>query len=672
MDLSTWDFDTNRPLALSGEWEFFWEELRPALSPQATSPDYVMLPDGGLWQNIKLDDEFLPNYGYASYRSVISFSGTQGELALKVPDMFSTCRIYLNGVDVFQAGTVGDSRSNTSSFYRTGIVRFTPRSGPNEFLIQVANYKERRGGINRSPVIGRGTAVESLYIESLAIDLLLCGSLLAIGLYHLCLYWIRRKDKSPLWFGLFCLIIALRSVIYGERFLFGLLHWMPWEVFNTLDHLSFYLGIPIFAEYLRSIFDKEISKPLFRIYQAMGIGFSLCLFLPPEVFNTTVIAYEVLTAGYVIYILVAIFRALSFKRQGSVTSVVGIFLFLGFGINEILHNLGVITTFNSLSLGLAVFLFTQSILLAMRFSKAFKDSEYLGESLMTTNSSLRRFIPQEFFHLLQRQEVDEIRLGDQVQQSMSIMFSDIRGFTALAEQMGAAKTFDFLNDYFGRIGHEIRANRGFVDKYLGDGFIALFPGDPDDAMQTAVSVQRVVAAFNTEREKAGLSPIAVGSGLNFGPLILGTVGETHRMDTTVIADSVNLCSRLEGLTKLYGKGTIVPMEFMDRLSHPEDYHWRYVGRVRVQGRKEPVEIVHVYDGVDTSSFATYEASKSDFEEALSQFRNGALSKALELFKTLKTRFPADPAPASYVAQIQRLVQTGQSENWDGVDEAGSK
>ncbi len=665
-DATEWSFMTRGTLPLDGEWEFFPGEL--LASGTGATAMVVKIPDSGLWQKIVKDDAALSPYGCATYRLTLILPEGSDNLAVKIPSLFSAARVFLNGREISSAGTVGVTAETAISRYSPEVVGISPVAGANELLVQVSNFAERRGGFNASFILGEERSVKKLFVQSLAMDLIIFGSLLTIGLYHLCLFLLRKKDHSPLWFGVFCIIIALRSLLYGERFLFGFFPGIPWEVFNRLDHLTFYVGIPVFSAYIMLIFSRDISRVAMYIYQSLGLVFSLFLFLPPSVFNATVTVYELITAGYVLYLLYVIVRALVRGREGSLTTVIGIGLFLCFGVNEILFNMGIVNTFNSLSIGLVVFLFTQSILIAMRFSKAFDESEHLGKTLLSTNESLRRFIPKEFFLLLNRNEVSEIRLGDQVEQDMAIMFADIRGFTLLAERLGAAKTFEFLNDYFSRVGEVIRENGGFVDKYLGDGFIALFPRSADSALKAAIGIQRVIGKYNENRPDGEAQPIEVGIGLNFGPLILGTVGEVHRMDTTVIADSVNLCSRLEGLSKLYGKGTIVPFEFLDRVDNPDEYHWRYLGLIRVHGRKKPVEIAHVYDGLPEPGFENFNASKGRFEEALHLYRNGDYEMAMEEFRKLATENPDDPAVFTFMTQIQRIIKSGLAFEWDGIEE----
>lgn len=642
VDLSDWRFTETGTVPLDGEWEFFPDSIvGPRYPSSFSAPErsgYVRLPDEGLWQ-----------YGSATYRLVARFPEIQEGLAVKMPEFFSSARVFLNGAEIFSAGTVGLTADTVKPDYRTGVVGIQPVAGDNEIVVQVSNFSERRGGIQRNLVVGTEGAVHTLYMKGLARDLVIFGSLITIGIYHLCLFWLRRKDRSTLWFGLFCAIIAIRSLIYGERFAFALLPSIPWEAFNRIDHLTFYIGIPVFSAYIALIFKRDISRLAIGVYQILGSAFALFLFFPPSVYNATVSVYEIITGGYAAYVLFMIFRALARRRESALTTVVGIAVFLCFGVNEILHNMGIVNTFNSLSVGLVLFLFIQAVLLAMRFSKAFDESENLGKTLLSKNESLRRFVPQEFIYLLHRIEPDEIMLGDQVQQDMSIMYADIRGFTSFAEQLGAAETFEFLNDYFSSVGEVIRKHGGFIDKYLGDGFIALFPSSPDDALAAAAGIQRAVNEFNASRADWTMPPIEIGIGLNFGPLILGTVGEERRMNTTVIADSVNLCNRLEGLCKEYGKGTIVPVEFLERLSNPGQYHWRRLGFLHVQGQKKPVDTAHVYDGLTEKDFKLFDSTRERFENAVFLYDQGDREEAFALFRALASENPNDPAIMTFLS-----------------------
>lgn len=670
VDLTGYPFETLGSVSLDGEWELFWNQFVAPGDLQSVPTVLTNLPNG-LWQHQTVHGQPLPETGYATYRLRVTLSSSQ-DLALRLPEFFSSSRVFLNGNQLFSAGVVGTHETSSLASYATGVVRFPPRVGENEILVQVANFKERRGGINRSISLGTSIVVTNQASLSLAADLLLFGVLLTMGVYHLVLFLLRRQDTSPLWFGLFCLVIAVRTLLYGERFGFLLFPGLPWEFFQVADHLSFYLGIPLFAEFLRLIFLKDMSLWFIRIYQTLGLLFAGFLFFPPSVFNVTVVGYELVSTLALIYLLGVVGLALVRRRDGARITFFGVVLFLLCAVNEIFHNLGIIHTFNTLSLGLVLFLFSQAVLLAIRFSLSFTEAEHLSGQLLDTNKALRRFIPEEFFQLLNAKEVTDIRLGDQVQKTMTVMFSDIRSFTSLAESMSSEQTFHFLNSYYGRAGLVMRQHGGFIDKYFGDGFMTLFPNRPDDALAAAVDLQGTVAEYNVHRAQSGYPPISVGSGLHYGPLVLGTIGEWDRMDTTVISDAVNIASRLEGLTKMYGKGTIVTVGFLDALEEPDRFHWRYLGLLRVQGRKEPVEAVHVYDGVPQAEWDAYHFGKAAFEEALALYRQGDFPEAHAAFTALALKYPEDPACGVYLTRISLMIKAGLTQDWDGVDTILSK
>lgn len=206
--------------------------------------------------------------------------------------------------------------------------------------------------------------------------------------------------------------------------------------------------------------------------------------------------------------------------------------------------------------------------------------------------SFSRFVPHEFLEMLARESIVDVQLGDQMQREMTVLFSDIRSFTALSEELTPKETIDFLNAFFGRIAPVIRAHGGFIDKYIGDGVMALFPGKPDDAIDAALAMTSELADFNYHWHEEGHDVINIGVGIHTGTLVLGTIGETDRFETTVIADAVNTASRIEGLNKELGTTILASHETISRLADPGNYLVRDMGQVKIRGKTEPV---HCYD-----------------------------------------------------------------------------
>ncbi|MCB9756495.1 MAG: AAA family ATPase [Myxococcales bacterium] len=207
--------------------------------------------------------------------------------------------------------------------------------------------------------------------------------------------------------------------------------------------------------------------------------------------------------------------------------------------------------------------------------------------------SFSRFVPHAFLQQLERESIVDVGLGDQVQREMTVLFSDIRDFTTLSEELTAQQTFDFINEYVAVMEPVIAASGGFIDKYIGDAIMALFPGRAEDAITAGLAMLRALEEFNAARRRAGAKPVRIGIGINTGTLILGTVGSRNRMEGTVISDAVNVASRIEGLTKQYEVALLISESTRAALARPEDFQLRRVDRVRVKGRGEPVTIYEV-------------------------------------------------------------------------------
>jgi class 3 adenylate cyclase/HAMP domain-containing protein len=282
-------------------------------------------------------------------------------------------------------------------------------------------------------------------------------------------------------------------------------------------------------------------------------------------------------------------------------------------------------------------------------------------------SALRRFVPREFITLLKKGSIVDVKLGDQIQQEMSILFSDIRSFTELSESMTPEENFNFLNSYLSRIGPEIRRNGGFIDKYIGDAIMALFPGDPDEALRAAIGMQRKVEEYNGHRAKTGYKPINIGIGVHTGSLMLGTLGELERMDGSVISDAVNLASRLEGLTRVYGASVLTTSQTVRSLKTPGDFRFRLIDRVRVKGRRENVMLFEVLDGDSAEDRVKKLAYRNELAQALRDYYGRRFGDALPVFESLRERNTADRVLGIFAKRCKLLAELGAPDDWQGVE-----
>jgi class 3 adenylate cyclase/HAMP domain-containing protein len=283
-----------------------------------------------------------------------------------------------------------------------------------------------------------------------------------------------------------------------------------------------------------------------------------------------------------------------------------------------------------------------------------------------------RFVPHSFLDFLKKESVVDLRLGDHVQQEMTVLFSDIRSFTTLSESMTPRENFDFINAFLRRVGPVIRDHGGVIDKYIGDAVMALFAESPERAIAAAIAMQRKVTEYNRERALDGRQPIAIGVGLHTGSLILGTVGEAERMNSTVISDAVNLASRLEGITKYYGVGIVVSGETIARLTHSAGFSFRVLDKILVKGKTEPVAIHEVFDADHEPVRAFKQAILADWDRALDLYFATRFAEAIPLFEQFIARGGDDRPARLYLERARRLAVSGVPQGWTGVETMDAK
>jgi len=224
--------------------------------------------------------------------------------------------------------------------------------------------------------------------------------------------------------------------------------------------------------------------------------------------------------------------------------------------------------------------------------RSYRDLRYISDF----SQALRRFVPEELTRILGKRSIVDVELGDHIEGTMGVVFSDLRAFTALSETLSPDATFRFLNDYLREIGPVTRAHGGYIDKYVGDAILAIFPDGPDDALQAALAMQRQVDVFNEARKQAGEPPVRIGVGVHSGPLVLGIIGETERLEGTVIADCVNLACRLEGLCKDFDVRIVTTEECLASAKNGGAYTTRFLGELPVRGKTVPVRAYEVIVG----------------------------------------------------------------------------
>ncbi len=277
----------------------------------------------------------------------------------------------------------------------------------------------------------------------------------------------------------------------------------------------------------------------------------------------------------------------------------------------------------------------------------------LVDELRELNAAYARFVPQQFLRLLGREVITEVRLGDAVEREMTVLFADIRAFTSLSEGRSPAENFEFINEYLRHIGPTIRTHGGFIDKYIGDGIMALFPSAAEDAVRAAVAMKKALLGLNAARADRGEEAIRIGIGLHRGRAMLGTIGEAERMDGTVIADAVNTAARVETLTKELGCTALLTDAVVDGLPGRDSFLTRYLGRLPVKGRVDAVSVFELFEGDKRELREGKWAEKTRFEAAVHALEAGLHREAEAGFRAVLDRVPLDAVAARLLQRARR-------------------
>lgn len=281
------------------------------------------------------------------------------------------------------------------------------------------------------------------------------------------------------------------------------------------------------------------------------------------------------------------------------------------------------------------------------------------------NDAVARFVPRAFLETLGRRDITSLQLGDHSQGAMTLLFAYVRSFTTLASGLSPEDTFRFVNTYLSEVGPIVREHGGFVDKYIGDAIMALFPKRPGDAVDAAIAMQRRLTRYNAERAQSGYDPIAVGIGIHRGPLMLGTIGEEQRFETTVIADAVNVAARLGGLTNAFGSSIVASDEVVCDIDSAK-YRLRDLGEILVKGATHPVTVYEICDADPDDVLAYKMAMREQFEEGRTAYFRGDFSTSVRILSEIAGD-GRDRAAAYYRDRAAEMTAGTVATAWDGVE-----
>jgi len=385
LDLSDWDLVQDGVVELDGDWLFYWgEHLNSAQLALRPPGDESLMSVPSNWNT----STSFPAVGIATYRLEILLADLS-PLALKFRTVGTAYRLFVDGKQLLEVGRAGQSLATSSPDYLSKIVGFIPGSKRVEIIIQVSNFHHRNAGLWETIKFGHPDDLTTLRQNRLSLDLILYGAIVMMALYNLITWATRTKNLSGLYLGLFCLVISARILLVDERYLNQVFPTLGWSLLTRFEYFTWMISIPIFLNFIRSMFPTEVSILALRTLWGLSALFcGLTLFLPIAMATELVVPYQIVTLLGMVYAAYCIGLAIFRRKEGSYLFGIGAALLTLAALSDIFTVMLTLDLENKLQIGLFLFVLLQSIQVSLRSSRAFQTVEAQSSELRKTNLEL--------------------------------------------------------------------------------------------------------------------------------------------------------------------------------------------------------------------------------------------------------------------------------------------
>jgi len=379
------------PIRLSGDWAFFWNELDPATSATPTA----FGPIEANW--IAAFSEANPEveaHGYATYRiHVLLPPVTQGQLwAIRTRAQNGPVLLRVNGREIMRAGTPVAKASEAVSHNGMGQASIViPVEGKLQIDLAISNHEHFRGGAGGAVILGPEDVIRKESHRIMAADTFVAACLFLFGIYHLGMYTIRRQEKAALFFGLFCLLISVRTVITGEAIIREIWPEVPYLLENRLGYFTYFAAVPLALLYFFALFSRQRLRWVVHALAGAG-GIASIVGLLPFLGRSDLAQ---MASFYHVYTIIVLCMALGIavaalwrKEPGSRMFLAGFLVLSASALHDIIQNIGLLDTPPVVPVGLMIFVFSQAFLIYARFSRTFQEVEQLSGALHEKNADL--------------------------------------------------------------------------------------------------------------------------------------------------------------------------------------------------------------------------------------------------------------------------------------------
>ncbi|HKL85073.1 MAG TPA: 7TM diverse intracellular signaling domain-containing protein [Treponemataceae bacterium] len=536
--------DYSDAIKLSGTWVYWPHEF---VSPnvfilEQNDLQYSFFPD--TWAHDKTTKN--RKKGFASYAVTIQGLNPSLEYAFYVPAYSSAVTYYVDGKEVYSQGKPSANAKEELVDWKTALVA-VPKTGAKTItlVMHISNFTDLHPGGTTPIQFGTWEKMSIERSKHRILFVIPFGALISIGLYFIIMFLFNRKEYTAVYLSMLCFVFALRITCYDEFLLRDFLPWISNTILFRLGYLTFALAVVGFCKFLKALYPGLLNRTLERVCVSGSLLYCLCIIFLPISFFTALLqpfqVFSIVSSGWLIYVEI---QAVRLKKEGSLYFLIGFTFFIAIAIRDVFLVNRVFTGTPLAHYGILGIIATMSLLVARRFSKAFETVESASDELKALNESLHRFVPSDFLHYLGKNSITEVAPGDTVSKDMCIMVAHFGYDVIDSQNTGSVGMLELFNNLLQRINPVIRKYNGFIETYLSDGVIVLFPDDSLKATACSLEIQAIIQAENNSR-KSGLLPLLrFSAGLHRGNLTMGTVGLSQGLGSLVVSEALTIATRI--------------------------------------------------------------------------------------------------------------------------------
>lgn len=583
LDLTQWKNEDNNLIPLSGQWDFYWNQL---FSPKDFNNETAINQTGSIympsnWHNYTFNGVSLDREGYATFRLDVNMNETTQALGLQVPIMYSNYNLWIDDQLLAQSGQVGTNEVTSIAQKFPQVVFFTPKDHRFTITLQISNFDNYAGGMWEPIKLGNSMDIYYSNYKKLIAQAFLLGILFLSGVYHIGLGFFRKTESYFFYFGIFCLITAFRNLLVGDVFITKLIPTIDWDILMKLEYISLYSHVPVFGLFIYRLFPKDSSKRFTILAIIVSIFYTLLtIFSDAKTYYLFLIYFQVFMILGVIYAIGVLIKALTKKRPGGLYALIGLLVLLASITFDTFGFILKFPDYNLYPIGIAFFVSCFSLVLSKRLSSSLDLSEELAADLSQLNNELEHIVEKRTKQIQKsNKKLEELnnRLNKMVlidgltripnrrhfdeyikqqyitcakeNKPLSIIFIDIDYFKLYNDLYGHQKGDECLKKVATALNKHASAYEGaLIARYGGEEFVCIIPNsDQTNTEQIAEEMNLLIEQLQIPHEKSKVSKyVTISVGLTTALPSKGI----HKKDMIQQADHALYQAKLTGRNQM--------------------------------------------------------------------------------------------------------------------------